>query len=649
MRLIFRIVSALVITVALLVTVLLLLPGEKVAALAADQIEAQTGRKLTFQGEVRFTLWPILGVNSDGVTLSNADWAGPEPMLTAQRLSIGISGSDLLRGKVRVTEISALLPHLNLSERADGLGNWVLGGSEAATDTSAVEAENQTAALPVSIEKLSLTGASLRYQPRDGAPVEMSSVDLELQWPDPSGTVNMDLTLRPAGEPLHVVAEVGTFAAFLSGDVSSVGATVNAEGGFLRFDGRADLTAAATGRVTAKTTNTSAFLAALGQAGITLPKGLGQAMSIGADATYTTDGRLALRDMALDLDGNRLEGAADIAFTQVPQITAQLNGGHLKVPGLTGASASPDTTGTGGTGGAASSAWSKEPIDASGLALANGTAVLSFQSLTAAGYHFGASKLSVTLDRSRGVLKLQPAALFGGEVQGQLVANNRNGFSVGGKLTYNGIRLEKALGEVAGYDRLNGAALGEVEYLASGNSLDALMRTLSGKGWVEISKGFFSGFDLEELMRSGQGNGGSTVFDQLTGSYTLSKGNMQNDDLLITLKGLRAEGAGRIGLAAQDLDYLFTPTISGVNGAAGLSIPVAITGAWSDPKIRPDLQGALQPQIDAVEQEAKDRLRQKLAEELETEIAPEQDLNEVIRDRIEQEAKDQLQRLLKRD
>lgn len=646
MRLVFRIVSALGITVALLVTVLFLLPGEKVAALAADQIEAQTGRKLTFQGKVRFTLWPILGVNSDGVTLSNADWAGPEPMLTAQRLSIGISGSDLLRGKVRVTEISALLPHLNLSERADGVGNWVLGSIDAAASSPAAAGENQKTVLPISIEKLSLTGASLRYQPHVGAPVEMSSVDVELQWPDPSGTVNMDLTLRPAGEPLHVVAEVGTFSAFLSGNVSSVGASVEAEGGFLRFDGRADLTGAATGRVTAKTSNTSAFLTALGQAGITLPKGLGQAMSIGADATYTTDGRLALRDMALDLDGNRLEGAADIAFTEVPQFTAQLNGGHLKVPGLAEASASPDVT---GTEGAAASAWSKEPIDASGLALANGTAVLSFDSLTAAGYAFGASKLSLTLDRARGVLKLQPAALFGGEVQGQLVANNRNGFSAGGKLTYNGIRLEKALDQVAGYDRLNGMALGEVEYLASGNTLDALMRSLSGKGWVEVSKGFFSGFDLEGLMRSGQGNGGSTVFDQLTGSYTLSKGNLQNDDLSITLKGLRAKGAGRIGLADQDLDYLFTPTISGVNGAAGLSIPVAITGPWSDPKIRPDLQGALQPQIDAVEQEAKDRLRQKLAEELETQIAPEQDLNEVIRDRIEQEAKDQLLRLLQRD
>ncbi|MEC9312508.1 MAG: cytochrome P450, partial [Pseudomonadota bacterium] len=54
----------------------------------------------------------------------------------------------------------------------------------------------------------------------------------------------------------------------------------------------------------------------------------------------------------------------------------------------------------------------------------------------------------------------------------------------------------------------------------------------------------------------------------------------------------------------------------------------------------------LVPRIDEIEQEAKDRVREKLSEELETEIAPEQDLNEVIKDRIEQEAKDQLLRLL---
>lgn len=642
MRLILRVISALFFTLAVLIGLVFLLPGEKVATLAADQIEAQTGRKLTFHGKVRFTLWPVLGVKSDRVTLSNADWAGAAPLLTAERLSIGIAPGDLLQGKVRVTEVSAVLPHLNLSEREDGLGNWVLEGPTDAAATEVVPAESQDAVLPISIEKLTLTGASLRYSPYGGDVVEMSSIDMVLQWPDPSGTVNVDLTVRPAGEPVEIKAEVGTFADFLAGEVASVGASVEAKGGFLRFDGRADLAGAASGRITAKTTDTAGLLGAFGQTGLSLPKGLGQQMTVGADATYTPDGRLALRDLALNLDGNALEGAVDITLADVPQFAVQLKAKELNVPGLAGGTAA---SGAGGDT-AAGSGWSKDPIDASALALANGTAVLSFDRLVAGGYDLGASRLSLSLDRARAVLKLQPAAVFGGSVEGQVVANNRKGLSVGGKLAYNGIRLEQALGQMAGYDRLNGEALGELEYLASGNSLDAIMHSLSGKGWVEVGKGFFSGFDLEALMRSGQGNGGSTVFDQLTGSFTLAKGNLQNEDLLITLKGIRVDGSGRIGLGAQDLDYLFTPTLSGVNSGAGLSIPVAVTGPWSDPRIRPDLKRALQPEIDAVEQDLKDRARQKLSEELETEIAPEQDLNEVIRDRIEQEAKDQLLRLL---
>ena len=215
MKLILRILGAVVATLAVLLVVLFMLPGEKVAGLAADQIEAQTGRKLTFHGKVRFTLWPVLGVKSDGVSLSNAPWAGPEPMLTAERLSIGISAADLLRGKVRVTEVSALLPHLNLSENAEGQGNWVLGGGvDAGGDPAAVAPENQSAVLPISIEKLTLTGASLRYQPHQGAPIEMSMVDMMLRWPDPSGTVNVDLTARPAGAPVQIQAEVGDLCRF---------------------------------------------------------------------------------------------------------------------------------------------------------------------------------------------------------------------------------------------------------------------------------------------------------------------------------------------------------------------------------------------------------------------------------------------------
>ncbi|WP_435660761.1 AsmA family protein [Leisingera caerulea] len=631
MKLIIRVVMALVLTVAVLAGLVLLLPGEKVARLAADQLEAQTGRQLGLGGKVSFTFWPVLGVKADAVTLSNADWAGPEPMLRAERVTIGVAAADLLQGNVRVTEISAILPHLNLATNADGIGNWVFGSGAAAGSTGSGEGSGT----PLRIEAVELTGASLRYTAHGERPVEMKNADLSLLWPEPDGTVNARVTLRPAGEPVEIDAEIGTFAAFLAGEVSSVGATVTAPGGKGRFDGHADINGEASGRLTFGAEDAVQTGAALG---LVLPDALAQKAVFGADVTYTADGRLSMRDLAVELGRNKLSGAADVEFAKRPQITARLQGGALDFAAVTGAE-KPDSRSVAAEG------WSRQEIDASALGLADATVDLSFDSLDTGSVKLGPSQVNVTVKRKRAVVKLLPASMFGGQVKGRLVANNRDGFSVGGKLSFSGVRLERALGETAGYRRLNGTALGELEFLGSGGSVDAIMRSLSGEGRLEAGKGFFTGFDLEQLMRSG-GNGGSTVFDQLTASYMIEGGNLRNQDLLVLLKGFRAGGKGRIGLGARDLDYLFTPQLVRAGGDQVLTIPVRIRGSWEDPDIRPDFSQALQPKLDGIEQEAKDRVRQKLSEELDTEVAPEQDLNDLLKQRIEQEARDQLLKLL---
>lgn len=644
MRLIIRVISALVLTVVLLAGLLLLLPGEKLAQLAADQLERQTGRKLEIAGKARFSFWPVLGVKADAVTLANADWAGPEPLLRAERVTIGVDAADLLRGDVRVTEISAILPHLNLATNAEGRGNWEftpVGGATPAAPAPGGDAG--ATALPLRIEAVELTSASLRYAPHGGDVVALSNADLSLRWPDAEGMAQIGATLRPAGAPVRIDAEIGSFAGFLAGEVASVGATLTAGDGRARFDGHAGLLGEASGRLTFGAENATATAALLG---LELPATLAQKTVVAADATYTRDGRLSLRDLSAELGTNQLTGAADVVFAERPQITARLEAGALDFSSLMGADTAGGSSGGNAAPAAASAdSWPSESIDASALGLVNAAVDLSFASLDSGSVHFGPSQLNLTIDRSRAVLKFLPATMFGGQVQGQVVANNRNGLSVGGNLTFDGIRLERALAETAGYDRLNGSALGALEFLGSGNSVAAIMRSLSGKGWFEAGKGFFTGFDLEELMRSG-GNGGSTVFDQLSASYEISGGNLANQDLLVLLKGIRAEGSGRIGLGGRDLDYLFTPQLARAGRDQVLSIPVRITGPWADPKIRPDFKGALQPKIDEIEQQAKDRVRQKLSEELETVITPEQDLNDVLKERIEQEARDQLLRLL---
>ena len=61
MRWVFRLIWVLVVLVGVAVGSLLLLPGDRIANIAADQVKAQTGRVLEISGDVNITLWPVLG------------------------------------------------------------------------------------------------------------------------------------------------------------------------------------------------------------------------------------------------------------------------------------------------------------------------------------------------------------------------------------------------------------------------------------------------------------------------------------------------------------------------------------------------------------------------------------------------------------
>ncbi len=651
MRWLFRIVGALVAAVVLLAVGLMLLPfvlpGEKIAQIAADQVKARTGRDLEFSGDVSFTFWPVLGVTTGPVSFGNADWAGPEPMLRAQALTVGLAAPDLLRGAIRITEITAQSPDLRLATRADGRGNWQFDQpSSAVASGPAPQDSVEKAALPV-LEKLNLGNARLIWTPAGGDQLVLDAVDLALDWPKQQGPADVVATLRPAGTPVAVSARIERLDSFLSGGTTGVTGEVDAAGGRLAFDGRAGMTGAAEGRLTLAAGDTAALLAALGVPGVELPKGLGQAAQVSADLRVSPEGALALRDLSADLDGNRLTGALDIALASPPRVTGRIDTGILDLR----------TTRRAGTGGAvqppASEGWSQRPIDASALGLANGAIDLTAQGIRIDTTEVGPLRARLSLDNARAVLDLAEAAIFGGSIKGQLVANNRNGLSLRADVTASEIDTQVALRDLAGIERLSGRSEARIEVLGSGNTEAAIMRSLTGSGSVAMARGVISGIDLDRLMGGGDVTGGTTVFDSLNASFTIRDGDLFNDDLLLSLPNYRADGTGRVGIGARDIDYLFTPVALRANAGKGLKIPIRIKGSWSDPAIKPDVKAVLEQELgvsrEDLEARAKDKLREKLQKELDPGRGQGRDPIEDLKDRLEDEAKKGLLRLLRGD
>ncbi len=620
MKFLLKLLGFILVAVLIAVGALFFLPGERIARIAAERISDMTGREVTMTGDTSISFYPVLGISTGKTTIANADWGTGGPMLSADSLKLGVDAMALIRGDIRITGLEVMQPRIVIERGKDGRGNWQIGVAGVASSEqggTAPEAAPKSDRLALTLDRALITDASVVYiDHASGSRKQMQGMDLDMRWPTYAGEGTFEGVLRPAGQDVRVTGRLGAVGPFLEGAVSPVKVTVSTSGGSFTVDGRATTAPQLDGQLKADISNTAGFMAALGLPATTPPKGLGRSAKINAQISVTKDLRLSLRDLSLGLDGNSLTGAVDVITSAArPRITAQLNAGALDLTGLTGGEAA------GGGGGAgssqpASAGWSTAPIDASALGAADANIALTASSLDLGQFKFGATRLLLTVDRARAVAELQELQGYGGTIVGQVVANNRSGLSVGGDLTARGIDMERLLTDAAGITRFATTGTASLDFLGVGQSVDTIMRSLSGNLKLATGRGVISGFDLDRLMRTGDGSGGTTVFDEVSASFAIKDGNMRGDDLAMSMPLATATGKGRIGLGARDIDYLFTPVLLQGENRRGLAIPVRIRGPWSGPSIRPDLEKA----IDLNFKEERKKLEKKAREEVEREV-----------------------------
>ncbi|WP_227268877.1 AsmA family protein [Roseobacter weihaiensis] len=645
MKWIVRLLGLVIVLAVVLVGALFFLPADRVARIATEQLSAATGRDVAINGEVSLTFWPVLGVSADDLEVGNADWAEQGPMLQAANAAIGIDVMSLLRGNIRITNIEANSPTIRLEQRADGRASWEFtdagGAAQIETETSPQTApESDTR--EISIEKLSVTDATLIYDAEGSDLVSLDGVDLFLNWPDPAGPADITAQLQPAGTPVAVEAVVDVFASFITGEISPLRAVVRADAGTIDFDGRGSTTGAVAGLLSLQTTDTDAFLQSLALPGADLPPKLGRSLDLSTDLTLTPDRQLSLRDLILDLGGNRLTGAADLSLNGVPQINAQLNAGALDLTqGSSRSEPSSDGGGTSSEPSANAGGWPTTPIDASALSAFNGDIALSADSIDLGSFQLGQTRAVLRNENARLVFDLRQVEAYGGNVTGEFVVNNRGNLSIGGNMDVASVQLQPLLADAIDVDRLTGQGDLKVSFVGSGRSVDAIMRSLGGDGSLNVGRGTIEGIDLDQLLRGGNASG-TTIFDDLTATWTIASGVLSNNDLLFQLKNYEASGAGVVGLGAQTIDYTFTPVALRANSGEGLAIPVRFTGPWADIAIRPDVEAALDLRLDAEKEALEERAREEISERLGVGTTEGQSTEDAIKD----EAKDRLLRRL---
>jgi AsmA protein len=672
MKWVVRLLGIVVVLVVVLVGTVFLLPAERLARIATDQLSATTGRAVTIHGDVRLSIWPVLGVSVNDLEVGNAEWSEQGPMLEAAEASIGVDAMRLLGGDIRITHIETRRPTIRLEQKRDGRVNWQIGddGGDAQTPTevqptdtiaSAPPERVETEARNVSIARVDVADATIVYDTEGSERVLLSGVDLSLDWPDPAGPALLTGVLRPAGEPVEIALAVNALTAFIAGDVSPLRASVRTVAGELGLDGRAATSGALTGAFSLTTGNTDAFLRSLGLPGSDLPPKLGRSIAATTEITLTPDLQLALRDLRLDLGGNVITGAADLTLSGTPQINARLDAGDLDLDLDTessGSSAAATTSSSGNADGSDSSGggesgsngaapppanggWPTDPIDASVLSAFNGDIALSANRIDLGDFELDESRVILRNENARMRFELTEVAAYGGRVTGEFVINYRSGLSVGGNLVIAAMQMQPLLDDAIDFRRLTGQGDLRLSFLGSGASIDAIMRSLSGDGALAIGRGTIEGINLDQLLRGGS-TSGTTIFDDLTATWTMAGGVLTNRDLLLQLENYRVSGDGNVGLGERTVDYRITPIALRANSGEGLAIPVIFKGPWSDVSIRPDLEAMMDARLEEEKKELERKAKEKLSEKLGVEASEGQSTEDAIKD----ELKNQLLRKL---
>ena len=278
MRILLRLLGIIFVILLLFVAALFIIPTERIARIATDQFTAATGRALTISGDVRPTLYPVLGVRTDGVELANADWSQTGPMLTADRLSVGVQLMPLLSGHLEVEEIVVEGARVSLERNVDGQSNWVFETASSEVDSSANGLTPPSAGLPrISLARGALSDTSVEFRDDStGVLISLTGLTIDMALDGANGAATLAGSGILNGQTVRLDIDTGDINALLAGQVERVSLKSQLVDIKFDFEGRAGLSPfTLDGQTTLNVPQLTPVFALLGQAAPALPGGAG--------------------------------------------------------------------------------------------------------------------------------------------------------------------------------------------------------------------------------------------------------------------------------------------------------------------------------------------------------------------------------------
>ena len=222
--------------------------------------------------------------------------------------------------------------------------------------------------------------------------------------------------------------------------------------------------------------------------------------------------------------------------------------------------------------------------------------------------HVKLDQAVVKLALNGGVLKADMTSItaYGGTGKGSLTVDASGDMLVlHHKLEIARIKAQPFFAEMMGVNQITGTGAVKFDVAARGETVNAIVKDLNGKGEINIADGNISGVDLAavghmvqtvlngEILSNVTGSGAKTPFLKLGASFTIRHGIMHSDDIQLDNPAVQMSGHGDVDLSARALEFHFEPrpvkVVSGL-GLADIGAPFYVKGPWEKPSYGPDVR-----------------------------------------------------------
>lgn len=616
--------------VVLLIAAVIIIPLVVPVAAFKDEILASvkesTGRDMKIEGDFDLSILPSVEFVAGKVSLSNAPGGKAEQMVTLDQMSVKVALFPLLSGNLEIDSFVLNKPVINLEVDKNGKPNWEFkpaakpGDSDKPAGGSS-GGDSDGGGNPLSGLKLGdvrlVDGLVTYSDAQKGVSHRIEDIDMTVSLPSMSSPMNAEGGLTWNKERVNLTLGMSNPNAYLGGGTTDVKAALDIALLKLGFDGKAGggKTATANGKIDLDVPNIRKLAEWTGNPIDAPGTGLGPLKITGTlnmagsrigfnQAKIKLDEMNADGDFTFDGGGAKPNIVAALAIDKLdmnPYLPPEAPKGQAPAGGASG--------GTAGGGKAGPSDWSDDPIDMSGLKAANADLKLTVGGLIVRKIKVGKSALRVTLKDGLLVTNLSEMALYDGGGTAKITADARQKTpAITANLALKGFQAEPFLTDAAELEWLSGTANADLQVRTTGGTQRQLVQRLNGDGKVQFLDGAIRGVNLGAMVRnvatafldSDAGKTQKTDFAELGGTFKITNGILNNNDLALKSPLLRLAGKGTVDMPKRTVNYRVEPKLvattqgqGGTAAAPGIKVPVIVSGPWHDISYKPDLAGAI--------------------------------------------------------